>query len=323
MAIHRVLYAAVLWSFVHGSTNAQIPVGRFVDVKPVAGLDSSVFDRSPSISLDGKTIYFSSTRPEPFANDAEDIWVATRDDINDPFAEPVRLEMPVNTDANEREPKISGDGMTLYFTSDRDGGSGGLDIWMATKDPLTGSFSQVANLGNVVNSSADDGTIDFSSDGRTAYFTSSRTGGEGSFDLYSVMRAEDGSFGDLVNLASVNNSGFDFGPSLSSDGRTMFFSDDGNLYVATRENLDDAFGNRVRLIDFSLGSDITDFAYYPSVSNDWPALGSKLYFNFGPFSQNPDIYEATWVPEPSVSALAVMGLLALLPLRFRRLSRPL
>ena len=112
----QVLYAVALWTVVQTIARTETPVGRFVDLKPVAGLDSTVFDRSPSISKDGKTIYFSSSRPEPFANDAEDIWVSTRNDINDPFGAPTRLDSPVNSDANEREPQISDDGMTLYFT---------------------------------------------------------------------------------------------------------------------------------------------------------------------------------------------------------------
>jgi Tol biopolymer transport system component len=319
MNINPYLCAAVLWTMVQTVARAEIPVGRFVDDKPVAGLDSPVFDRSPSISKDGKTIYFSSSRPDPFANNAEDIWVSTRNNINDPFGPPVRLDSPVNSDANEREPKMSDDGMTLYFTSDRDEGSGGLDIWMATRDMPTGPFSEVTNLGNIVNSSSDDGTIDVSSDGR-AYFTSNRPEGEGDFDLYSVSRTENGIFGDLVNLASVNTAGLDFGPSLSSDGRTMFFSDAGSLQVATRENLGDAFGNRVNLNNFSLGSHISGLVYYPSVSDDWPAHGSKLYFTSGPFQQDADIYEATWVPEPSTSVLAVIGLLGVLTWRCRRLS---
>lgn len=84
-------------------------------------------DCSPSISTDGLSLYFHSTRPGGGKND---IWVTTRKTKNDPWGAPINLGPTVNTLHAECNPDISSDGSTLYFASNRGGGS--MDIWQVS-----------------------------------------------------------------------------------------------------------------------------------------------------------------------------------------------
>jgi hypothetical protein len=69
----------------------------------------------------------------------------------------------------------------------------------------------------------------------------------------------------------------------------------------------------VNLDSFSLGSDVNSPSneWNPMISDDWPAFGSQLYFqSTRPGSRSLDLWQATWVPEPSGFVLAVVGLLS-------------
>jgi Tol biopolymer transport system component len=142
----------------------------------------SVFDEGhPDISSDGLSLYFSSDRPGPCGG--TDIWVATRKAPTQPFQRPAKLPAPVNTCADEEGPSISDNGLTLFFSSTRAGGSGRSDLWIARRKSVSAAFDRAANLGPTVNSSFDDQTPDIARDG-TLYFTSNRPGGVGFYDLW-------------------------------------------------------------------------------------------------------------------------------------------
>lgn len=66
--------------------------------------------------------------------DSSDVFVATRDSLKDPWSAPVPLSTVVNTNLAEASPSLSCDGTTLYFSSNRVGGSGGNDLWVATRN---------------------------------------------------------------------------------------------------------------------------------------------------------------------------------------------
>jgi hypothetical protein len=96
-------------------------------------LASIVNDAAPTVRADGREILFHSPRAGTLGQ--ADLWVSTRRSVHDPWSEPVNLGAPLNTISFEQQPSLSHDGRTLVWTSDRPGGSGGLDIWMATRAP--------------------------------------------------------------------------------------------------------------------------------------------------------------------------------------------
>ncbi len=106
-----------------------------------AVINSPASESYPCLSANGLSLFFSENRGEPlrpggFGN--TDMWVTTRASANDPWGTPVNLGPMVNSSSLDLVPKISPDGFTLYFGSDRPGGFGGIwgDIWQAPIIPI-------------------------------------------------------------------------------------------------------------------------------------------------------------------------------------------
>ncbi len=145
-------------------------------------VNSSANDAGASISADGLELYFHSGRPGGFGE--RDIWVATRPTIHDDWGEPLNPGSTVNSSARNYGPNISPDGLTLFFYSNRPGGYGSTDIWMARRATIDDDWSESVNLSPIVNSSSADNAPAFSADGSMLYFHSNRPGGFGGYDLW-------------------------------------------------------------------------------------------------------------------------------------------
>jgi len=139
----------------------------------------------PAISPDDLQLYLSEYWGlAPSGYGEADLWVSTRPDISDAWGPPQNLGPIVNSSAHERYPSISFDGQLLLFSSNRSGGFGGDDMWIARWSVEDDSWAPPVNLGPMVNTSSHDGTPSISSDGSTLYFSSTRHGGYGNSDLY-------------------------------------------------------------------------------------------------------------------------------------------
>ena len=110
----------------------QMADGSFGPAVLVTDLSSSVNENRPSIRHDGREIFFQSNRTGPFGANA-DLWVATRDSTLDAWALPVNLGTTINSASVEQNAYLSSDNKTLLFSSDRTGGSGGLDLYISTR----------------------------------------------------------------------------------------------------------------------------------------------------------------------------------------------
>ncbi|MBC8470664.1 MAG: PD40 domain-containing protein [Planctomycetes bacterium] len=193
-----------------------------VNLGPV--INSSNREEGPSISSDGLSLYFSSNRPG--GSGGRDIWVATRATTNNDWKTPVNLGPIVNASDGDWMASISADSLSLYFSSDRPGGLGNRDLWITTRATTNDDWSEPVNLGPTVNSSSNERRLCISSDGLTLFFQSDRPGGYGNVDIWTTTRAtinEDWSA--PVNLGpAVNSSTSDISPSITADGRTLYFS---------------------------------------------------------------------------------------------------
>ena len=141
--------------------------GKWENIKalPINSTDYSM--RNPSISNDGKTLYFSSDMPGGIGG--EDIWKVS---VNgDEYGTPENLGKNINTIGNESFPFITDDNM-LYFTSDSRQGFGGYDVYLA--DLTKGS--EAINVGEPVNSEKDDFSFTFNTNKKVAIFSSNREG---------------------------------------------------------------------------------------------------------------------------------------------------
>jgi hypothetical protein len=186
-------------------------------------VNSPNFDGGPCTSADGLSLYFFSDRPGGLG--AGDLWVSTRATVDDSWGSPIILEAIVNSAFDEYAPSISADGLELYFTSDRPGGSGNWDLWVTTRVTTNDNWQTPTNLGPTINSSAQDNWPGISPDGLVLFFGSNRSGGAGSWDLYMVRRStREDPWGPPMNLGSeVNSTTWETGPKVSPDGSMLCF----------------------------------------------------------------------------------------------------
>lgn len=141
--------------------------GEWSNSKPLPFNNSSYDVRNPSISKDGKTLYFSSNMPGGFGG--EDIWKVS---VNgDEYGTPENLGAKINTEANESFPFITDDNV-LFFSSNGKQGFGGLDVFKfdLSKD------SDAVNVGAPVNSEKDDFSFTYNSTNKIGFFSSNRAG---------------------------------------------------------------------------------------------------------------------------------------------------
>lgn len=135
-------------------------------------INTRYWDSQPSISADGRYLYFASRRKGGFGG--IDIWVSY---LNDDFywEAPVNLGPSVNTTGDEQTPFIHADGETLYFASTGHQGMGDSDLFVVKKDE-EGKWSKAKNLGYPINTPKNESGLIVSPDGRRAYYTAYVTG---------------------------------------------------------------------------------------------------------------------------------------------------
>lgn len=143
-------------------------------------INTGYFESDAHISSDGKTMYFSSNRDSKDGNldlyksemTGEGVWGEAT-----PISE-------LNTDYDEDSPYLTPDGNTLYFSSRGRNTMGGYDIFKTEK--VGGKWGTPQNMGFPVNSPDDDTYFFMQEDGKTAYMTSFRIGGNGEKDIYMI-----------------------------------------------------------------------------------------------------------------------------------------
>jgi flagellar motor protein MotB len=153
-----------------------------------APVNTRHWESTPSVSADGRTLFFSSSRPGGFGG--KDIWYTRLNEKNQ-WIEPVNMGGLINTDGDEMSPFIHFDGKTLYFASDGRVGMGGFDLYVTRlKDDST--WTEPQNLGYPINTWNDEMGLIIESVGQKAYYSSVRDKSNGkdifSFDLYESAR---------------------------------------------------------------------------------------------------------------------------------------
>ncbi len=158
---------------------------------------------NPSLSRDGKTLYFSSNRPGSIGG--ADIWkVAINND--ETYGEPQNIGNKVNTESNESFPFIADDNKTLYFASSGKQGFGGLDIYQI--DLSNGS--NASNLGKPVNTEKDDFAFTYNGLKYAGFLSSNRNGNDDIFVVTPICGVDvitvvtDAKTGSVLSNASVS-----------------------------------------------------------------------------------------------------------------------
>jgi outer membrane protein OmpA-like peptidoglycan-associated protein/tetratricopeptide (TPR) repeat protein len=154
------------------------------------------FEGQPSLSGDGKTLFFTGVRPEcakmtsgPLAGEySHDIFYSTKL-ADGSWSKCKPLPGNINTAGNEKSPFMHSDSHTLYFSSDGHTGVGGYDIFYC-KMKEDGTFTDPVNIGVPINTDADELGIVVTSDGEWAYFGARNFQGSKGWDVFQFQLPE-------------------------------------------------------------------------------------------------------------------------------------
>jgi hypothetical protein len=248
----------------------------------VTGINIGGFDADAWISPDLLEVYFTSNRTGGVGG--KDIWTSRRASASDAW--PAATVAPViNSASDDISPHGSADGLTIWFSSTRAGGQGGIDMWLSTRPSVGASWTAPVPL-TELNTAQYDGAFATTASGLVGYFQSLRGG---NLDMYRTERATTSDpWSPPVPVSELNTTGQDQNPFPSSDDRVLFFSSGDTsverLYMATRPAPQAPFDPPIELTTLNAG-----------VYDSDPTLGDGLHYIM--FSSNRtgvfQLYEAT------------------------------
>ena len=145
-------------------------------------VNSRNWETQPSLSADGKTLYFIRGVRNKEGKRESDIYVS-RLENDGKWSAAERLPNTINTPYAEESVHIHPDGKTLYFASRGHLGMGGSDLFVSRMDK-NGNWSKAENLGYPINTHFNENSLMVSAKGEIAYLASNRPGGYGDLDIY-------------------------------------------------------------------------------------------------------------------------------------------
>jgi outer membrane protein OmpA-like peptidoglycan-associated protein/tetratricopeptide (TPR) repeat protein len=198
--------------------------GKWSKAVPLPGRVNTTFNEgAQNISQDGQMIIFAGCNyPEGFGSC--DLYSSYK--TKDGWSDPSNLGPVVNTEAWESSPSISPDKRDLYFSSNRNGGFGGKDIWVTHRLP-NGEWTEPENLGPTINTPGDESCPFMHADNQTLFFNSDGHPGYGNTDLFLTKKINDSTWSEPENLGYPINTIDDEGSMIvAADGKTAYYASD-------------------------------------------------------------------------------------------------
>ncbi len=200
-------------------------------------INSKYDDKNPCITADGKSLVFTSRRPESATSPLdvegdgkyfENVYIAHPDSSTGKFLKTTTIPGSLNSAAHDACTSISPDGKLIYVykndVNDKASRGGNIFVSKATN----GKWRVPESLGKPINSTFWEGGACISPDGKKIFFTSERPGGQGKSDIWMIEKINKKEWGKPVNLGSDINSPEDEGGIfLAPDGKTLFFCSNG------------------------------------------------------------------------------------------------
>jgi Tol biopolymer transport system component len=237
-------------------------------LNPQVGSDGDFYPTA--LSFDGKELYMVRR-----SNGNDDLYVST---LGESFwSKAIPLNSHINTRTHETHASPSRDGSTLYFTSARRGGSGGLDIYRSERQ-TGGDWGEATNLGPVINTSEDEDAPFLTDAGKRLIFCSKGHFNMGGYDIFYSDIGSDGQWTDPVNI----------GYPINTTGDDLFFHPTGNGsqgYMA-KVDRDGPLTFDIYLVDIDDPEKLPPAADLPVFNRDFiiklyrPESGDTLYLHY-------------------------------------------
>lgn len=178
---------------------------------------------SMSFSTDLQTLYFAAEYPIT-GYGRYDIYKSNK--VDNRWSAPKNLGSNINTDFWDSAPSITSDGNTLYFSSNRPGGFGGIDLYVCYKNEK-GYWEEAVNMGPEINTTADEQTPFIHKDGKTLYFSSSGWPGFGGSDFFVSRLKINGGWTTPLNLGyPINTLENEGSIAVANNGQEAFIASD-------------------------------------------------------------------------------------------------
>ena len=184
------------------------------------GINTKDLEYFPYLTPDGKLLAFTR-----LINNQEDIFVAQKTDTG--FSKAISLGNIINTYQNEGAESMNADATILFFTAcNRQDGLGSCDLYFSQK--LNNRWTRPMGIGVPINSGAWEAQPSFSSDGKSLYFSSNRSGGYGGKDIWVSYLDDQLRWSEPENLGPNVNTLFDDQcPFIHADNQTLYFTSNG------------------------------------------------------------------------------------------------
>ncbi len=277
------------------NVHAQIKNNPAVQISQ-SNFNSSDDDYPNTMTKSGGTLYITSER-----SGEQKIYIVNSE--NNSWTSPQEIDDVINNASHAGSASLTPDGQYIVFAAYKHSveGSGRTDLYSARKE--LGKWSDVQNLGPLVNSDAWDAAPSLSNDGTVLYFSSDRAGGKGGTDMYMTRRTREG-WTRPVALSDINSSSDENTPFIAADGKTLYFASNRSggvggydIYVSRKSG--ESFSSPTN-IGTPINSEYDEIAYIARVNSDQAYFASTRPGGDGAL----DIYYAAPNPEmPSPVAI--------------------
>jgi outer membrane protein OmpA-like peptidoglycan-associated protein/tetratricopeptide (TPR) repeat protein len=225
--------------------------GVWTAPKNLQEINTDKHDACIALSPDGKQLFIYKD------SKGGDIYVSKFDALKNIWSKPQGLGDNVNTKYQEPSVSMTADGNIIYFSSNRPGGLGGLDIYVSRKD-AKGNWGEAVNLGAPINTPYDDDAPFIHPDGQNLYFSSRGHAGMGGYDIYRCSIEASGKWSAPENLGyPINTAGDDTYFVLSADNQHGYYASakegglgEKDIYIISmpkRETLASATGSAIKV----------------------------------------------------------------------------
>lgn len=183
------------------------------------GINTETNDACAGLSPDGQLLFIFRTNPDLFSGGLYECRMGLDD-----WETPIKLPQTINSEFIETSASITANDRLLFFSSNRDGGFGGKDIYKVERLP-NGMWGMAQNLGPTINTEHDEDAPFIHSDGKTLYFSSTGHQNMGGYDIFKTKLGDDNQWSNPENLGfPINTVTDDIFFVLAADGKTGYYS---------------------------------------------------------------------------------------------------